>query len=141
MRAPLGICSAALIASAALTVGARPASAAAPPKAASWRELGDAFEASRLLDGAARVRSLETLDGSVAQALRGGLDDERKLAGRFLAARLDLERGDFKRAADGFAAAADVNGKSRFADDASFAAIEALEAAGRDEEAARGWLQ
>src|SRR5262249_9243613 len=51
------------------------------------------------------------------------------------------ERGDFKHAADGFAAAASADSKSRFADDAGFAEIEALEAAGRDQEAAKQWLQ
>ena len=155
MRRALRICSAALLAGVAAGTPAHaahvprasskdvPAEAAAPP-ATSWRALGDAFESSELLDGAARLRALQSLDGSLAQALKGDLgekDDERKLAARFLAARLEFERGDFARSASGFSSAADADSKSRFADDAEFASIEAIEAAGRDAEAAREWLK
>ena len=136
---------AALIASVAVVAGgAPPAAAAAPVKSAalapskgtaaqaaapaptSWRDLGDAFESSQLLEGAARVSALESLDGSVARALHGDMDDDRRLAARFLAARLDFERGDYTHAVSGFSAAADAATRSRFADDAAFAGIEAL---------------
>src|SRR6185369_5296827 len=96
---------------------------------------------SQLLDGAARVSALESLDGSLARALKADMDDERKLAARFLAARVDFERADFAHAVSGFSAAADAAPKSRFADDAEFASIEAMEAAGRDGEAAKEWLK
>ena len=143
MRHALGICSAALLAGAAVvaTPAVSAAAKAAAPPVMSWRELGDAFEASHLLDGAARLRALDMLDGSLAQAMRGGLDDEQKLAARFLAARMDLERGDLAGAASGFSAAANADGKSRYADDAAFASIEALEAAGHDGEASKEWLK
>src|SRR6185369_3246346 len=91
-RAP-GICSAALLAG-LMVAAAAPALAARAeaPKPASWRALGDGFESSRLLQGAARLRALEALDGSLAQALRGDLGDEQRHAARFLAARIDFER-------------------------------------------------
>jgi TolA-binding protein len=151
VRRAFGLGSAALVAT--LVVAHAPATARADTSAPaagggaaaeaprSWRELGDAFESSRLLEGAARIRALEALDGSLAQALRGGPDDERKLAARFLAARLDCERGDYPGAVAGFASAANADAKSRFADDAGFASIEAMEAAGRDGDAAREWLK
>jgi TolA-binding protein len=123
---------------------AKGASQASTPAPATWRALGDAFESSQLLDGAARIRALEALDAPVAQALRGDMgekDDERKLAARCLAARLDFERGDFEGAASGFDAGASAAPKSRFADDAGFAAIEAQEAAGHDGEACKEWLK
>ena len=114
---------------------------AAAPSTTTWRDLGDAFEMSQLRDGAARVSALESLDGSLARALKGDMDDERKLAARFLAARVDFERADFAHAVSGFSAAADAAPKSRFADDAEFASIEAMEAAGRDGDAAKEWLK
>ena len=148
MRRALRLGSAALLAGvtlAALVPAARAAgktqAKATAPVARPWRDLGDAFESSRLLSGAARLRALDELDASLANALRGDLDDEQKLAARSLAAQLDLERGDHAGAAAGFAAAANADAKSRFADDAVFASIEALEAAGRDGEAEREWLK
>ena len=89
------------VALAATAAAATPPTRATAQAPATWRSLGDAFEASQLLDGAARLRALESLDGSVAQALHGdlgGKTDEQKLAARFLAARLDFERGDFGHA-------------------------------------------
>ena len=142
MRRAPGICSAALLAGLAVAAAAPALAARAEaPKPASWRALGDGFESSRLLQGAARLRALEALDGSLAQALRGDLDDEQRHAARFLAARIDFERGDYPGAAAGFSSAANADAKSRYADDAAFASIEALEAAGHDAEAAKEWLK
>jgi len=148
VRRALGIGSAALLAGVTLAALVPVAHAAGKaqakttaPGVRSLRDIGDAFESSRLLDGAARLKALDALDGSLASALRGSVDDEQKLAARALAARLDIERGDYAGAVAGFTAAANADAKSRFADDVVFASIEALEAAGRDGEAEREWLK
>ncbi len=105
----------------------------------TWRETGDAFESAQLLDDAARLLALESVEQSLTQVLRGDMDDERRTEARFLSARIRFERGDWLGAADGFDHAADAAGRGRYADDAAFAAIEAREAAGRDAEAAKEW--
>ena len=106
-----------------------------------WRELGDAFESARLADDARRLSALQSLEPSVERALKDASDDERRMAARFLLARIHWERKDWVGAAAGFQSAADAAGRGSYADDAAFAAIEALEAAGRDAEAAKEWAK
>jgi TolA-binding protein len=106
----------------------------------SLQEVGNAFESSRLLAQADRMAALEQVDQSVAQVLRGGLDADRKDAARFLSGAVAYQRREFGKAAQAFAEAVG-DGKSAFADDAAFAAVEAMEADGRDAEAAREWAR
>ena len=106
----------------------------------SWTEVGDAYESSSFLEAAARVPKLRTVEQSLAEMMKGDLTDDQKLAARFLSARLRYERGDWSGAAEGFASATGGD-RDPFADDAAFAAIEAMEAAGRDAEAAREWAR
>jgi TolA-binding protein len=117
---------------------AKPAVAAEP--ALGWREVGDAYESSRLLDAAARVPRLRTVEQSLALLMKGDLEEEQKLAAKFLSARLRYDQRDWERAAEGFAQAAE-DGRSPYADDAAFAAIEAMEAFGRDADAAKEWVK
>ena len=112
----------------------------AEPAPAAWRELGSAFESARLLSGAARMSALDSIETALNPALRNA-DDESRLPLRFLAAELRAEHGDWAGAADRFNQAASVAGKSSLVDDATFAAIEASEAAGHDEDAARAWAK
>jgi TolA-binding protein len=128
---------------AAAPAGRASAAKSAAPVAPSqtWREIGDAFESRRLLDDAARLSALDSLEQSLAPVLRGDLDDEQRVAVRFLSARLRFERGDWSGAEKGFDDAAGSSDRGRFADDAAFAAIEAIEAGGRDAEAAKEWLK
>ena len=132
---------AACAALAAAPAGAKPARPAEPAASAVWREIGDAYEKGRLEAPAARLAALESVEGNLATFLRGDAGDEQRAAARFLSARLRYERGDFGGAAQGFRDAAGAAGKGPFVDDAEFAAIEALEAAGRDAEAAKAWVQ
>jgi TolA-binding protein len=107
----------------------------------TWQQLGDAFESTRLLDAAARLPKLQAIERSLVQVLKDDPDDERRMAVRFLSARLRWEQGDWVGAASGFRSAADAAEKTSFADDATFASIEALEASGRDAEAAKEWIK
>ena len=111
-----------------------PAGTAAPTLAA----LAAAIDSARALPdpdrAAALGRAQESLD-----ALAGGDDD--RAAARFLSGRLQWTLGRYDAAGEAFRAAADAGGHGPFADDAAFAAIEALEAQGRDDEAVREWAK
>jgi len=134
----------AVLALSTLASTARAADRRAPEPAAanaSWRQLGDAFEASGSLPDAARLDALHSLEGSLEPMMRGASDDDRRASARFLWGRMRDAEGAHADAADAFRTAADAAGKSAFADDAAFAAVEALEADGRDAEAAREWTR
>jgi len=103
-------------------------------------EVGDAYEAARQLAGEQRLAALEQASQSVDQILRGDVDPDTRAAARFLAGKIQYELGRHAQASETFREAV-TNEKSRFADDAAFATIEALEAAGRDAEAAREWVK
>jgi len=109
-----------------------------PDPPATLQQAGAAFEAARLLAGAGRVAALEQSDRAVEALLRRGHAGDDRAAARFLSGEIRLERGDPAGAAEQFRRAQDGNA---FAADAAFAAIQALEAAGRDDEAAREWTK
>lgn len=123
------------------TVGAQagaPRGGDATPRS-TLKEVGDVYETGRLLAGAERLAALTSVQQSVAQVLHGGLDADERAAARFLSGRVHHDLGEYAPAGEDFRAAADGDGP--FADDAAFAAIEALEASGADAEAAREWLK
>jgi TolA-binding protein len=107
---------------------------------ATLKEIGEDFEQVRALTGTQRSAALAQAQQSLDQALRGGMDDNQRAAGRFLAASIAFELGDFAHAGVQYREAAGGL-KEPFADDADFAAIEAMEAAGDDAGAAREWVK
>jgi TolA-binding protein len=107
--------------------------------ATAWKAIGDSFEASRQMAGAGRLEALRSLEGSLEPMLRGAADSDQRAAVRFLWARVQDEQGEHSDAAQAFHTAADEAGKGPFADDAAFAEIEAMEADGRDADAAKEW--
>ena len=119
----------------------RPAAAVSPaaPAAAGLGAVGVDYEARRLLAGADRIAGLEQAAGSVTTVLRGDLEPGERAAARVLAGRIQYELGRFDAAQESFHGAADADARGPFVDDAEFAAIEALEAQGRDADAAREW--
>jgi TolA-binding protein len=116
----------------------RPADETPAPAASSLGAAGDQYEQARVMAGAARLAALDQAQQSVTQVLRGSGD---RMAARFLAGRLAYDLGHYAEAGDAFRAAADAGAKGPFGDDAAFAAIEALEAAGDDAAAAREWAK
>ena len=102
-------------------------------------QVGMQFESARLLNGAARVSALQETDEALQAALRGRLDDESRAAAALLAGSIAFQRGDAKTAEKEFERASKGLSKTDFADDAELARIQALEAQGRDAEAAREW--
>jgi TolA-binding protein len=106
-------------------------------------DAGLRYEQARLLSAETRAVALDEVAQGAVEAARVGSNDE-KAAARMLAATVAREQGnragageEFRRAADGFA-------KGPFADDAAFAAIQALEASGEDVRATdewKGWME
>src|SRR5262249_18257760 len=113
----------------------RHAPEATPP---SLQSAGIAFEQARLLTGVDRLAALEQTEQSVEQVLHHGGDSNRRATASFLAGAVHYELGNYVKASDAFDKAG-ADGKGPFADDAAFAAIQSLEAAGRDADAAREW--
>jgi TolA-binding protein len=91
------------------------------------------------LDGDARPAALAWTDSSVATLLGGPVDDAHKLAARFLSGRVLQAKGDIAGARRAFEDAVGHAGDGPFADDAAFAAIEAMEGAGDDAGAMKEW--
>jgi TolA-binding protein len=108
--------------------------------ASNLKEIGDAFESSRLLSGAPRERALADLEPGVQALLHRGVDADR-LAVAFLAAAFAAERGDAAGAVADYRRAGDLAGRTALADDAEFGEAESLEQTGRDAEAARIWVR
>ncbi len=130
-------------AAALIVMAVSPAMAAHKPAEAtpsSLQEVGNAFEQGRLLARADRVAALQQAQQSVAQVVRGGLDPERRDAARFLSGAIDDELGNYAQAAQAYGEAVGDD-KGPFADDAAFASIQSLEAAGRDADAVREWVK
>src|SRR5437899_9808831 len=121
----------------ARAAGERPTPAPAP----ALRDVARDFETRRLLPGKARATFLQGNQQAVAAALAGDLGAEERWAARFLAGSLSFELGDYRAAGESFAHAAETAEKGGFGADAEFARIQALEAAGADESAAREWAQ
>src|SRR5258705_581841 len=113
-----------------------------PPQAAAsgatLQEAGLRFESARLRGDAARPAGLEEALQITNRAIQRGSDDE-KAAARFLSGEIRCGLGRYGEATDEFRRAEDGFRKTPFADDAAFAAIQAMEAAGRDAEAAKAW--
>src|SRR5438477_5637261 len=114
----------------------RHGSAPAPPDV---QELGRDFETARALEGAARLTALEQLDARLQERMRGDAADDVRATLDMLGGAIAFERGDYAAAGRGYARALSGNDPGPFADDAAFARIRALEAAGHDPEAAREW--
>ncbi len=108
---------------------------------ATPRDLATIFESGRLLDGAARLTALETVDGAAESMLRGARDPHERTVAAFLCGAVRDELGRSLEAAEAYRRAQTSGEKGPFADDAAFAAIQSLEAAGRDGEAAREWVR
>lgn len=114
---------------------------APPPDVHALRDVGRDFEAARLLTGADRLPALETVGQSLERAMKGDLDADQRLAARCLGAEITREEGDARAASELWARAAEGSDKSRFADHIGFAAIQAMEGAGRDVDAAKEWAR
>ena len=109
------------------------------PSGALLQDAGLRLESARLLGNAGRTQALEEALQITQRAVQRGTDDERAAA-RFLSGEIRFGLGRYGEAQDEFREAEGALGKTPFADDAAFSAIQATEAAGRDAEAAKAWV-
>jgi len=116
-----------------------PAPLEAAPGAA-LQEAGLRFESARLLSGADRTAALEGALQITQRAIQRGTDEEQAAA-RFLSGEIRFGLGRYGEAQDEFRQAEGGLRKTPFEDDAAFAAIQATEAAGRDADAAKAWME
>lgn len=100
---------------------------------------GMALEAARLLPHEARADALSDAAASAAAVLEAGLPKEKESAAWFLSAQIKFALGRYEEAAGDYERAEDKDREKIYRDDAAAARIMALEAAGRDEEAAKAW--
>jgi TolA-binding protein len=107
----------------------------------SLGQVGINLEVARTLPLSERKAALTEVESALREALNGDLPKDRRGAAHFLSAEVLFERGDYRKALEGFRKAEKSEKKGVFADDAAFVAILALEAMGNDEDAARDWIE
>ena len=105
------------------------------------KEVGDAFESARLLDGSRRVAALEGSSRTTVLRVRGDLSTAKTAAPPSALSRADRVRARRLRRRRGRVSPRRGRGAGNgpFADDAEFASIQAMEAAGHDADAAKEW--
>ena len=101
--------------------------------------IGLALEEARLVPFGGRRGAVENAAEALAAFMRSDVPKEKQGAVSFLSGEISYALGDYERSAEEFKNAAKRDERGPFADDAAFAAIRSLEAAGRDAEAAKAW--
>ncbi|HEX5131683.1 MAG TPA: tetratricopeptide repeat protein [Candidatus Krumholzibacteria bacterium] len=125
---------AAVLTSAAAAGGVR---AGAPPEPLAG--IGLAFDATRQLPPAERMAAVQELDRRVTLFLKSDVSAEQKAAARFLSGEIMFALARYDEAGKAFRNAEKDAKKLTLADDAALAAIQSMEAAGRDPEADDAW--
>jgi TolA-binding protein len=120
---------------------AESARAEAPKPPAGLKGAALAYEAARLLPEATRPAALDEADRLAVEAAKGAKNEDEDLAARCLWAQIRLEKGERARASETLHQSADRLGKSPYADDAELQSIQALEAQGKDVDAAKAWVE
>ncbi|UCG50450.1 MAG: tetratricopeptide repeat protein [Candidatus Latescibacterota bacterium] len=102
-------------------------------------EIGIEFE--RVMTGpiSGRAEKLSGTAVSLDALIKEGLERDRKAAAYLLSGEIRFALGDHEAAAESFKNAVKSDKEGAFADDAGFAEILAIEAAGHDEDAEKAW--
>ncbi len=103
--------------------------------------IGLELELAGLKPASQRPAALEKVAQSMEEVLRGGVPSQKRRAAHYLSGEIRYALGDYAQAADEFKRSERVDRSDVHADDASFAYITSLEAAGRDAEAAEEWVE
>lgn len=103
-------------------------------------DIGVELELTRLMQLAERPGSLQALEQRMQQLLKDGVPSKKESAALYLSGDIRYALGDYQNAAEDFKKSEKKNDRDAHADDAAFAFITALEAQGRDREAAEGWI-
>ena len=107
----------------------------------SLEATGMAFENARLLPHDAGIEALREAAASAAEILETGLPGEKESAAWFLSAQIRFALGRYEEAAGDYERAGDKDREKIYRDDAAAGRIMAMEAAGRDGEAAKAWTK
>ncbi|HEU4366460.1 MAG TPA: tetratricopeptide repeat protein [Candidatus Krumholzibacteria bacterium] len=122
---------------AAVTAGSGRAGAPAEPLS----DIGLALDAARRLPAPERAAAITELDRRMVAFLDSDVPDGQKASARFLAGEIKFALGRYDEATRSFRDAEKDAKKLPLADDAALAAIQSLEAAGRDDEAEKEWVK
>lgn len=102
-------------------------------------EIGAAFDAARLRAPGEQATAFADVSESLDALLREGLPSQKRSAAAFLAGELRYVLGEYEDALDYFREARKKDETKLFQDDARFAELLAMEALGRDADAAKEW--
>ena len=116
-------------------------SAGVEAKSLTLSNIGLALDAAKLQPAETRRGALEAVGRDLTVLLDKGIDKKQKSVALFISGEIRYALGDYASAVEVFEKAAKEDKKGPFADDAAAAAIQALEAAGNDEEAANAWIK
>jgi TolA-binding protein len=106
-----------------------------------FSEIGMALESARLEPEAVRSEALEKVAQSMLSLIENGIPSEQQSAAYYLWGEIRFAQGDYAGAMDEYRKSVKKGDDEAHADDAAYARIVALEATGRDEEAAKEWVK
>jgi tetratricopeptide (TPR) repeat protein len=124
-----------------LAVAANAGTALAETPAEPLSDIGLAFDAARRLPAPERAAAIAELDRRMSVFLNGDVPKDQKAAARFLAGEILFALGRYDDAGRSYRDAGKEAKKELLADDAALAAIQTMEAAGRDEDAEKEWVK
>ena len=123
----------------AIPAAARGGEASSRP--ATLADVGMQLEQVRLRAVAERDAALANVEQALVEAQHGGLSGQRRVAAQLLSGEIHYARHDYVRAEQAFKDAEKSSSGTVFADDAAFSRIQAMEAQGKDADAAKEWLK
>jgi len=103
--------------------------------------IGIELESAWFKAPAERRAAAEGLAASMQKLLSAGVSSDRRSAAHYLSGEIRYALGDYAAAEEYFKKSGTTDSRDPYADDAGLAYITALEAEGRDAEAAREWTQ
>ena len=107
----------------------------------TFAEIGRALDEARLLTDPDRHSAAESVARSLEALLESDVPKEKRCAVHFLSGEIHYELGEYGRAAKEFKDAGKRDDEKIYRDEAEAAYIMAMEASGRDEDAAKEWIK
>ncbi|KPL19156.1 MAG: hypothetical protein AMJ92_04610 [candidate division Zixibacteria bacterium SM23_81] len=104
-------------------------------------DVGMELEKIRLFPITGRQNALEEVARSINELMRVGIPSEQRSAAYFLSGEIRYDLGNYLQAAEEFRKSEKASKHNSFSGAAAAASIMALEASGRDDDAARAWMK
>jgi TolA-binding protein len=111
------------------------------PRPATLTEIGLALDQARLLPEPECRSAAESAALSLEALLESGIPKDKRCAALFLSGEIHFTLGRYGEAADDFKDAGKRDEEKMYRDEAAAAHITAMEAAGKDKEAAEKWIE